>query len=155
MYRFFRRNLNLILVAISLILLVRYAADIAPKFAVGEWSLENFYAALFDWSSILSAFMFGIYAFVLSRSEPFMKAASGTRAFEDARDYVRRTVYLALAMTAVCVPMLVAGPSPVDGGWLDYGYWIFASYVVGTVYLFSRFLKIVRVFRKLEQPRAV
>ena len=41
---------------------------IAQKFTSEAWDIGAFYSAVFDWSSIQAAFLFGVYAFFLSRS---------------------------------------------------------------------------------------
>jgi hypothetical protein len=133
---------------------VKYAPFIAAQFGADTWKLGNFYAAVFDWSSIQGAFLFGIYAFVLSRSEPFIRAITNTQAFTQMRGFVRRTVYLAMFLTVAVMPMLVAAPKMADGGIRDVGYWLFFGYALAMVYMFVRFGRVIRLFRMLERPGA-
>lgn len=152
MFRFARKYLDAILMTAVGSLLLMFSGAVATEFRAERWDLGAFYSAVFDWSSIQSAFLFGIYAFVLSRAEPFVKAIAGTPAFSAMRAYVRHTVYIALALTAVTMPMLIAAPTMTDGSIYDVGYVLFVAYSLATVYVFARFLKVVRVFTKLERP---
>ncbi|MGB3721327.1 MAG: hypothetical protein WA979_00730 [Pacificimonas sp.] len=150
--RFVRRNLERIGGATAFALPFVFRSDLAAKFQSEAWNLAAFYAAIFDWSSIQSAFLFGIYAFVLSRSEPFIRAISDNSVFEELRTYVRRALYLTLALTLITIPLVVSSPSP-DPSWTDYGLWIVAIITAFTAYTFLSFIKVLRVFAKIERLR--
>lgn len=149
---FFRRHWDLLLTGLVAIPLVNFSVFIAGEFIADRWKLSNFYAAVFDWSSIQGAFLFGIYAFVLSRSEPFIRAIANTRAFAQMRGFVRRTVYFAMGLTVITMPMLVAAPPMTEGGLRDTGYILFAGYALATFYMFVRFGRVLRIFTMLERP---
>src|SRR5690554_950400 len=78
--------------------LFNWRAPVAAAFASKEWDLGAFYAAVFNWGSIQGAFLFGVYAFFLSRSEPFIQAIAPSPAFKELRRYVVRTLYLSMAL---------------------------------------------------------
>jgi hypothetical protein len=121
--------------------------EISANFESGGWSLSSFYGAVFDWASVQSALLFGVYAFFLSRSEPFIQAIAGSVAFQQLRRYVIRTLYLTLGLTVAALPVLIAPPA-IKG---DIGYLVFAAFMVGLTYTFFCFLKVVRVFGKIER----
>lgn len=151
LYRFLRRHLGAIAVLLTGAVLINWSSAIAEKFSSEEWDLGNFYAAIFDWSSILCAFLFGVYVYVLGKGKPFIEAISDTDAFRKFRSYVRRTIYMMLATSAVLIPQLVAPILPSDGTWNDWGFWLFAVVVAWSMLLYFRFFKIVRTFHKLER----
>lgn len=151
-YRALRRYLPGIAAFAAPIAVVAERGTLAAKFASNEWDAGAFYSAVFDWSSIQSAFLFGIYAFILSRSEPFIRAIDGTEPFEMLRSYSRRTLYLTFALTIASMPLAVVGPKPTDN-LSSLNLWIFAGLASLAAYTFCRFLKVVRVFGKIEGMR--
>ena len=124
--------------------------EIVAKFASKAWDLGAYYSAIFDWSSIQAAFLFGVYAFFLSRSEPFIQAIAGSTGFKLLGRYVVRTLYLSMALTVVALPMLV---SPLDAGtsWKSAGFVMMWFQSTLLAYTFLCFVKVVRVFGKIER----
>lgn len=150
LFRFFRRHLATI-AAIATFAFVLYQREwVSAQFSSGAWDIGAFYAAVFDWASIQSAFLFGIYAFVLGRTEPFIRAIADTSVFEQMRAHVRRTMYLALLLTVFAMPMLVAKPE-VSASWDSVGLWGFTGVATLAAFTSFSFLKVVRVFRKVER----
>jgi hypothetical protein len=151
-YRFVRRNLERIATSATLLLIVWQRAAITANFAGGDWSLSNFYSAVFNWSAIQVGFLFGAYAFFLSRSEPFIQAVAASDHFTQLRIYVKRTMYLTMALAALTAALLVDTPAMVAGRF-SLGFGVFA--VVSCVLIYTLFcmLKVIRVFGKLERPR--
>lgn len=122
---------------------------IAEKFTSKAWDIGAFYSAVFDWSSIQAAFLFGVYAFFLSRSEPFIQAIAGSSAFKMLRRYVVRTLYLSMALTVISLPMVVS-PLGVESG-NTLGFAVLWVIMVLLTYTFLCFLKVIRVFGKIER----
>lgn len=151
-YRAVRQHLPSIAAVMAPVAVFASRDTLAAQFASDSWDVSAFYSAIFDWSSIQSAFLFGIYAFVLSRSEPFIKAIDGTATFENLRSYSRRTLYLTFALTLVSMPLAVTSPKP-SSDLLSPALWIFAGLSSLASYTFCRFLKVVRVFGKIEGMR--
>ena len=125
-------------------------STITANFTYKIWDLGAYYSAVFQWSSIQGAFLFGVYAFFLSRSEPFIQAIAGSGAFKLLREYVVRTLYLSMGLCVLTLPMLVA-PAPVDGGVFSIGFGMLWLSTVLLVYTFMCFLKVIRVFGKIER----
>ena len=126
---------------------VWWRPQIAANFASEAWSLSSFYSAVFDWASVQGALLFGVYAFFLSRSEPFLQAIAESAPFQQLRRYVVRTLYLTLGLTVLSLPILVAPPSITSAA----GYLVFSVFAVALTYTFFCFLKVVRVFGKIER----
>lgn len=151
-YRRVRKHLPAIAAISAPLAVFAWRDTLALRFANEAWNVGAFYSAVFDWSSIQSAFLFGIYAFILSRSEPFIKAIDGSEPFEALRSYSRRTLYLTFILTIVAMPLAVAEPKP-GADMLSPSLWVFAGLASLTAYTFCRFLKVVRVFGKIEGMR--
>jgi hypothetical protein len=152
-YRFVRRNSERLGTLASLAAVVYWRAPITQRFSSGAWNVEAFYSAVFDWSSIQAAFLFGVYAFFLSRSEPFIQAISESAVFGELRGYVRSTLYLTLLLSVVSLPLLVLPPKMESGEYLNAGFIAFAGLGTALVYTFLCFLKVIRVFGKIESVR--
>lgn len=152
-YRLLRRNLEGIAVGAMIGVLFWKKSEITTNFSNGSWSLEGFYGAVFNWSSIQAGFLFGAYAFFLSRSEPFIQAVAASAPFMELRTYVRRTLYLTLILAAASVPMLIAPPKMNKDAYLHSGFIIFGAFSIVLTYTIFCMLKVVRVFGKLERPR--
>lgn len=140
-------HLGALAVAVTLI----YTRDfVTTQFVTERWDLNAYYSAVFDWSSIQAAFLFGVYAFFLSRSEPFIQAISGSKSFKLLRSYVVRTLYLSMTLTVLALPMVVAPVTMVEGS-VTLGSAIFWCLSVLLTYTFLCFLKVIRVFGKIER----
>lgn len=142
-----RKNLDWLAGAVALFQTIFWRELITQGFASKQWNLDAFYSAAFDWSSIQAAFLFGVYAFFLSSSEPFLKAVASSPFFPDLRKYVARTLYLSMSVTVLSLPMLVAPPDIES----TIGYAAFAGLLALIVYTFFCFLRVIRVFRKIER----
>lgn len=121
--------------------------EITGNFKSKAWDLSSFYAATFDWSSIQAALLFGIYAFFMSRTEPLLRAVASSSFFKLLRRYLIRTLYLSMSLTVATLPMLVS-PADIESA---AGYSIFSAISALLVFTFFSFLKVVRVFSKIER----
>jgi hypothetical protein len=130
--------------------IVRNREWIGSQFANEVWKIDAFYSAVFDWSSIQAAFLFSVYAFFLSRSEPFIKAIATTSSFRALRSYVLRTLALAMGLTVLSLPLVVAPMGIKSGSPCDIGFVIFCLTMLALSYTFMCFVKVIRVFGKLE-----
>jgi hypothetical protein len=150
-YVWLRRHLDWLVPLAVIVAVVKERAFITHSFATERWNLGGFYAAVFDWSSIQAAFLFSVFAFFLARSEPFIQAISGTVPFRALRKYVLRSLVLSMGLTLVSLPPLVNTPDMVDGAYLNAGFIVFLFVTAFLSYTFMCFVKVVRVFYKLEK----
>lgn len=142
-----RANLEWFAAALSGATILNWRGPITEGFASKAWDLGAYLSAIFDWSSIQAAFIFGVYAFFLSRSEPFLQAISGTPAFASLRRYVVRTLYLSMTLTVGSLPFLVATPDVKS----TFGFVAIWFLTVLLVFTFFSFLKVIRVFGKIDR----
>lgn len=150
-YLWLRRNLSLIIATATLVAIGAAHGAIANKFSAGGWKIDAYYSAIFNWAAFQGAFLFSVYAFFLSRSEPFIKAVEATPAFRNLRKYVLRSLWLSMGLTLASLPAVVAAPTiSADAGLLDPGFIIFWVMSTLLAYTFGNFVKVIRVFRLLE-----
>ena len=147
-----RRHLPAIAAVTAPISVLAERETLSSRFGSEAWDIGAFYSAVFDWSSIQSAFLFGIYAFILARSEPFIKAIDGTEPFEKLRSLCRSTLYMTFLLTLVSMPLAVTQPQPTNS-LLSLNLWVLAGLSSLAAFSFFRFFKIVRVFSKIEGLR--
>jgi hypothetical protein len=148
--RWFRTWFEVLGAATAGLLVFIWRDDIVAQFANETWNLGAYYSAIFDWSSIQAAFLFGVYAFFLSRSEPFIQAIAGSGAFKLLRRYVVRTLYLSMSLTVAALPMVVS-PLQMGADWVSLGFAIAWFQTTLLVYTFLCFVKVIRVFGKIER----
>jgi len=134
----------------ALILIVWQAPWLSARFADSSnpWSASGLYSGVFSWASIQSGFLFAIYAFVMPRTEPFIKAVSSTFHFKKFKSYMLRTTYLTLFVALISLVLMVWNPVPVADGGTGAA---LLGWVVLSVYSFLCFLKCIRTFRKLDR----
>lgn len=147
LYNAARSNLEWIAAIVAVVEIVLWREWITGKFISEAWELGALYAAIFDWSSIQAAFLFGIYAFFLSRTESFLKAVASSPFFPSLRRYVVRTLYLSMLLTVLSLPMLVA---PLNVATIA-GFAVLTILCGLTVFTFFCFLRVIRVFGKIER----
>jgi hypothetical protein len=151
-YLLVRPHLESIVASLVLMLLILLRQDLVPVLEL-EGRLSSYYAAVFAWASLQGAFLFSVYAFFLSRSEPFVEAISRTHSFRKLRDYILRATWLTLGLSLISLPLLVASPPITEKqtSWLSFG--VFAGVTSLFSYTFMCFVKVIRVFRVLDKTQ--
>ncbi len=150
-YRFLRRNLESIVPLGVGAILIWQQPSISANFISKDWDIDAFYSAVFDWSSIQAAFLFSVYAFFLSRSEPFIQAIAKTQPFTELRRYVLRALSLSILLSLISLPLLVSAPDFEQNYRTDFGFIAFSGILVFLTFTFMCFVKVIRVFHKLER----
>lgn len=150
MYRWLRRNLSVIAAGIIFFTIGIEHELIASCFSDKGWKLDSYYSAIFNWSAFQGAFLFSVYAFFLSRSEPFIKAVAATQPFRELRQYVLRALWLSMLLSLASLPAIVIAPPIKVGSLMDPGFIVFWCLTTALAFTFGCFVKVVRVFRLLE-----
>src|SRR4051812_45265005 len=104
----------LIIGAVSLAAIFIYRSNIASHFNAGDWKSSDLYTAVFGWASIQTGFVFGIYGFVASKTEGFIKQVSEDRSFRRFVGYIKRANLAGFLLTFFTLPMIVASPELKD-----------------------------------------
>lgn len=106
----FERWAPLLVAAITLSVCIYFKADIALKFGENGWKASSLYSAVFNWSSIQSGFVFGIYGFIITKKDGFVGTISGTTTFLQFIAFTRRAYIGGFVLTFASLPLLVAEP---------------------------------------------
>jgi len=80
-----------------------------------------------------------------------MKATKKTKAFSDARTYLRKSAFAALFLSMVSLPLLVTVPEIELTALRNFGFWIFSIYASVSAYMFGRLFRCIRVLAILEK----
>ncbi|GJL92148.1 hypothetical protein [Hyphococcus sp.] len=86
-----------------------YRGKILPLFALGDdgWSLDNLYSVVFDWSSIQTGFVFGIYGFVVRKSDGFISEIRPTVAITQFLSHTKKAIVIGFLFTFASIPLVV------------------------------------------------
>jgi hypothetical protein len=110
--------LGLTLVAIVGIYLE--ATPIVASIEASRWQVANLYTAVFTWSAIQTGFAFGVYGFVVGRSEGFIPEIRDTVAMKRFLRYVKRANIGGFLLTIVSLPLTIVSPDPAPQGSLQF-----------------------------------
>lgn len=81
---------------------------ISDKFASQEWKNAGLYSAIFGWSAIQTGFSFGVYGFVVGKSEGFVSKIRGTLAMNRFMGYIQRANITGFALTITSIPLIIS-----------------------------------------------
>ena len=87
-----------------------------PKFfelaALNHWSIESLYAAIFDTSSIVCAFLFSFFIFIKTTENEVLSAFRSSRFYPILRKHMLAAVFSSFFLTIATIPLLVVNPKP-------------------------------------------
>lgn len=141
----------LALTALSLLAIYHNSTCILAQFSASKWQASSLYSAIFNWSAIQTGFAFGVYGFVIGRSEGFIPAVRETKAMQRFLGYVRRANIGGFALTVLSLPLTVTNPSLAPAG--SIGFWVVFCWFGLFVWTFLAFLRIAYSFGKLSSVR--
>jgi len=141
------------LIGASLFLL--FPSQMSNLAVTEEWDQSILYGSLFNWASIQTAFLFGIYTFIMGRPEVFVKRFKTTKLYRRSMLYLRKTVFISLLLSAVCVPLMLASPDIELWSWSEkslpnIGYAVFAVISVFGLLVLGRVIICMRYFMFIE-----
>jgi len=119
--------------------------ELSIKFAKdGPWKAPSLYAAVFNWASIQSGFVFGIYGFIVTKKDGFIGKISETITFAEFVGFSRRAYIGGFALTFTTLPLLVAEPSISDAA--DRNFSLVSAWFAFFVWTFCAFLRVAFSF---------
>lgn len=121
-----------------------FRIDIARQFLPHGWDATSLYSAVFNWASIQSGFVFGIYGFIVTKKEGFVGEFAKTRSFEAFLIYARRAYLTGFALTFVSLPIMVASPSIADAQ--SPAFWVVCVWFGCFIWTFCAFLRVAFIF---------
>ena len=130
--------------AVTIGLCVVFRAEIAARFGPQGWDVGNLYSAVFNWASIQSGFVFGIYGFVAAKKDGFVGEFAKGGSYNRFIGFTQRAYLGGFALTFVTLPLLVASPDINDpAGWR---YWLVALWFAAFIWAFCAFLRVAFIF---------
>jgi|SRR6185312_2135825 len=86
-----------------------------------SWHLDQLYTCIFTYSTVITAFLFTFYTFIITGDRGFLSAARESVYFRQTVSYTFRAILLGAVLSLATIPMLVIQPLPKAGGaWLIY-----------------------------------
>ena len=129
---------------LALGLIAFYRVEISAKFLPGGWDSAGLFSAVFNWASIQSGFVFGIYGFIASKKDGFAGEFAKGQSFLELLTYARRAYQTGFALTFTSLPIMVVGPKIVDP--TSAPFWIIAVWFAAFVWTFCAFLRVAFIF---------
>jgi hypothetical protein len=137
----------LLLSTVTGLTLIIFRDQICLRIASTEINVNNLYAAVLSWASIQIGFAFGVYGFVLGKTQGFIEAARRTQAMSNFMLYVRRANVGGFLLTVISLPLAVLAPRPTEV--YSTSFWVVAVWFCLFVWTFFAFLRIAFIFGHL------
>lgn len=132
--------------AICFVLMIIFRGQILPLFSLGAdgWSLDNLYSAIFNWSSIQTGFVFGIYGFVVGKSDGFIAEIRRTVAMTQFLSYTKKAIIIGFMLTFASIPLVVIANTIELSRWPDFIF--IAAWFSLFVWGFLSFMRVAYMF---------
>lgn len=140
----FERFAPVAFAVVSLILIIVFHDSIVAKFKPDGWQSSNLYSAVFNWASIQSGFVFGVYGFIATKRDGFAGEMAKAPSFDLFLKYARRAYLTGFALTFVSLPIMVANPNLATASPREFS--IVAIWFAVFVWTFCAFLRVAFIF---------
>ncbi|MER9242543.1 hypothetical protein [Mesorhizobium sp. M0633] len=138
------------LALVSAVLIYYYRAPLSNGAYQEHISFSGLYSSVFDWASIQTGFLFGIYGYVAGKSDGFIGAVKNTPAMTLFIGYTKVATYLGFLVTFFSIPLIVVDFSITPAAWWRYA--IFIGWSFFSIWAFFAFLRVAYVFGHLIRP---
>lgn len=118
--------------------------EITLKFGENGWKASSLYSAVFNWASIQSGFVFGIYGFIITKKDGFVGTISGTTTFAQFIAFTRRAYIGGFALTFASLPLLVTEPAIFSAD--KRTFWLISTWFAFFIWAFCAFLRVAFSF---------
>jgi hypothetical protein len=145
--KFFPVSVGIVTLAILLIARV----EVMEIFAKNNLNGTSLFSSVFDWASIQTGFMFGVYGFVVGKSDGFIAEVKSTKAMERFVRYTWTATMIGFVLTLLSMPLIVVGPSIQSASlWL---YCIISAWFALFLWGFTAFLRVAYIFGIVVRPK--
>lgn len=126
------------LISLAIIIILRRSIT---ELATGDDSivdLVNLYVSVFDWAAIQTGFLFGVYGYVMGKSDGFVAEIKHTKAMKQFTGYMLRATWVGFTLTLLSLPLIVLHKSvnlndPIHyymvSAWASIFVWSFLSFI--------------------------
>ncbi|MCC2981265.1 hypothetical protein [Sphingomonas sp. IC4-52] len=125
---------------------VHWREALLVEAAIHKIQPSNLYGAIFNWSAIQVGFAFGVYGFILSKSDGFVGEVRGTIAMKRFITYVRRGTLGGFLLTIASIPITAIGPDPAA---TKFAFYLLTAWFALFVWTFLAFIRIAFGFGRL------
>lgn len=77
-----------------------------------EWAADTVYSATFDVATVLTAFLFAFYTFVLTQESGFIGRMKRTAAYRGLLRFTTGAMGLGVVLVVSSIPMMIINPQP-------------------------------------------
>ncbi|MBN2971189.1 hypothetical protein JW805_04070 [Roseomonas aeriglobus] len=141
----------IIISAISGIALLIFRNEIAAAVSSKSLSMTNLYSSVLSWASIQIGFAFGVYGFVVGKSQGFVEAIKDTSTMRRFLKYVKRANLGGFLLTFISLPLAITTPTPSNPNSLSY--FVIAVWFMLFIWTFLAFLRIAFNFGRITAVR--
>lgn len=129
---------NPLLFAVPVFALAMWQGPAAFAYADGhKWHIDQLYTCVFTYSTVITAFLFTFYTFIITGDRGFLAAARSSIYFKHTISYTFRAIIVGAILSFVTIPMLIVQPVPAAGDvwvviaalWAALTVWATASFV--------------------------
>jgi len=100
-----------VVAAVVFVALVLKQNSIANAFRLYELNAGGLYSSIFDWASIQTGFMFGVYGFVVGKTDGFIADVRNTKAMGRFVHYTWMATAIGFVLTLTSMPLIVTSPN--------------------------------------------
>lgn len=133
------------------VVLVLSKATVVGFFAHYQLNAAGLFASIFDWASIQTGFLFGVYGFVVGKAEGFIAEVKSTKAMVRFVRYTGRATIIGFLLTACSMPLIVASPSVANA--TPTTYYLLCLWFALFVWGFFAFLRVAYIFGIIVRPK--
>jgi hypothetical protein len=114
-------------------------------------NVSALYSAIFNWASIQTGFLFGVFGFVSGKSSGFLAEINRTQAMQTFNIYTRNATLLGFLVALTCIPLVVTDFDISAKSAAHY--YVFVGWSFVTVWSFLAFARVAYVFGVILQVR--
>lgn len=132
------------LLSAATLVAVLWRGDLAYSYAeASKWHLDQMYTAVFTISTVVTAFLFTFYTFIITGDRGFLAASRSSLPFRQTVDYTLRAIVVGSVLSVATIPMLVVQPVLLKGDlWMFFA----AVWAALTVWAVSSFIRAAYLF---------
>lgn len=120
-----------------------YGPEVFAYAELQQWHIDQLYTCVFTYSTVLTAFLFTFYTFIITGDRGFLTAARETIYFKQTIGYTMKAIMTGAVLSLASVPMLIVQPTPIAGDpWMAYA----ALWAALTVWSVASFVRAARLF---------
>jgi hypothetical protein len=93
-----------------------------------RWHIDQLYTCIFTFSTVITAFLFTFYTFIITGERGFLSASRNTIYFKQTISYTFKAIVVGTILAFATIPMLVVQPVPKAGE-----FWMLATSAWGAL----------------------